>query len=223
MNMDNPNLKRSTLIAMSLGLVGAAAAAATSRAASKTSHPLADQDVITRLVAQAQITDARQQISEVLHRYARGADRVDEAAMRSCFHADSTHQHGSFKGTSQDFVTNAMKIVSGLKSCTHMITNVSIDIVGDKAVSECYFLAHHRRTKKTGDGEQDWFLKGRYVDRFEKRDGLWKITHRRGLHDFSRTFEPADTSLDTVPLEQLSLHSTSDPMYAMLADLHAGH
>ncbi len=89
-------------------------------------------------------------------------------------------------------------------------------------MSECYFLAHHRRTKKSAEGEEDWFLKGRYLDRFEKRDGVWKIAHRRGLHDFARTFDPADTSLDAAPAEQLSVHSTSDPLYAMLADLHSG-
>jgi hypothetical protein len=178
---------------------------------------------LARLIAQAEVTDARQQITEVLHRYARGWDRLDEAALRSCFHSDSTHQHGSFKGQSQDFVTAGLKVVSKLKSCSHLITNVSIELAGDKAVSECYFLSHHRRAKKTGEGEEDWFLKGRYVDHFEKRGDLWKIAHRRGLHDFSRTFDPADNSLDSIPAEQLSVHGTDDPLYAMLADLRAGH
>jgi len=39
-------------------------------------------------------------------------------------------------------------------------------------------------------------LCGRYLDRFERRGDTWKIAHRRGLHDFSRTFDPADTSLE---------------------------
>jgi hypothetical protein len=203
-----------TLLAIPLGLA-AAAGVAPARAASGST-----QKQLDALTDRQDVTEARQQITDVLFRYARGWDRLDEDALRSCFHSDSTHQHGAFKGLSADFITGGLKIVRTLKSCTHMITNVSIDVVGTKAVSECYFLSHHRRNKKTGPGEEDWFLKGRYLDRFEQRAGAWKIAHRRGLHDFSRTFDPADTSLDAAPVEQLSLHSTQDPLYAMLAELH---
>ena len=48
---------------------------------------------------------AKQAITEVLYRYARGWDRYDEETIRSCFHPDSEHAHGGFTGTSQDFVT----------------------------------------------------------------------------------------------------------------------
>jgi hypothetical protein len=209
------------LMTLPVALLGVAAATRAAAAPPKSAAP-SHQDALTRLTAQAEIMDARTQITEVLHDYARANDRVDEALMRSCFWPDSTHQHGSFKGKSQDFVTFAIAIVGKLKNCSHFITNVSIDTAGEKAVSECYLLAHHRRAKKTGDGEEDWFLGGRYLDRFEKRDGTWKIAHRRGLHDFARTFDPADTSLDALPEEQLSVHSTADPLYAMLAELHAG-
>jgi len=155
----------------------------------------------------------------VLHRYARGWDRLDEEALRSCFFADSTHEHGAFKGLSSDFVSNGLAVVSRLRSVSHLITNISIEIAGDRAVSECYFLAHHRRESATGTGEQDWFVKGRYLDRFEARQGVWKISHRRGLHDFSRTFQPADVSLDAAPAEQRSARAPDDPWYALLAAL----
>jgi len=222
--VSNENLKRSALRALIALPVALAAGVAATRSANSTpkNAPPSINDTVARLAAQADVMDARAQITEVVHRYARANDRVDEALFRSCFWPDSTHQHGSFKGKSQDFATRAIGIVSKLRTCSHLITNVSIELVGDKAVSECYFLAHHRRTKKSGEGEEDWFLKGRYLDRFEKRDGVWKIAHRRGLHDFARTFDPADTSLDAAPAEQLSVHSTDDPLYAMLADLHAG-
>ena len=219
--------RRATLramLALPLGLAGLAASARTAQSGAGALPALAagsTKDTLAKLVAQNELTDARQQITDVLFRYARGWDRLDEETLRSCFFSDSTHQHGAFKGLSADFVTGGLKVVRNLKSCSHLITNVSIDVVGAKAVSECYFLSHHRRNKKTGEGEEDWFLKGRYLDRFENRAGVWKIAHRRGVHDFARTFDPADTSLDTAPAEQLSLHSTQDPLYAMLAELHA--
>jgi hypothetical protein len=65
----------------------------------------------------------------------------------------------------------------------------------------------------------DWFLKGRYLDRFEKREGSWKIAHRMGVSDFARTFVPSDTSLDNAPADQLSARKPADPLYTMLAEL----
>jgi hypothetical protein len=228
MNTDNGNPKRVSLralIALPLGLAAIGVLGRPARAASPAAGKPGAQSIagtVDRLAAQAELMDARTQITEVVYNYARANDRVDEPLFRSCFWPESTHQHGAFKGKSSDFVTRAIGIVSKLRSCSHLITNVSVEVAGDKAVCECYFLAHHRRTRKSGDGEEDFFIKGRYLDRFEKRAGVWKIIHRRGLSDFVRVFDPADTSLDAAPPEQLSVHSTEDPIYAMLADLHAG-
>lgn len=160
---------------------------------------------------------ARQEITEVLFRYCRGCDRADEAALRACFHPGSVHAHGAFQGLSADFVDLAMAIVRPLKASTHMVTNVMIELSGDRAVSECHFLAHHRRAKFDGDGEEDMFLKGRYLDRFEHRDGAWKIVSRTGLHDFERVLEPADRTLTSASADQLGRKWPDDPLYAMLA------
>jgi hypothetical protein len=40
----------------------------------------------------------RQAIHDVLMRFSRGVDRLDEALLRSCFHSDSYDDHGHFKG-----------------------------------------------------------------------------------------------------------------------------
>jgi hypothetical protein len=174
-------------------------------------------------VAQSALTDllARQEITEVLYRYCRGCDRADEEALRACFHPDSVHSHGGFKGRSAEFIGLAMQIVRQLISSTHMVTNVMIELNGDRAVSECHFLAHHRRIKGSGAGEEDMFLKGRYLDRFERRDGTWKIAGRIGLHDFERVLDPADRTLAGAPAEQLGRKKPDDPIYAMLAALRA--
>jgi hypothetical protein len=162
---------------------------------------------------------ARQEITEVLFRYCRGMDRADEAAARSCFHPGSRHFHGGFEGMSADFIDLAMSIVRPLKSSTHMISNVLIELAGDRAVSECHFLAHHRRDKAKGGGEEDMFLKGRYLDGFERRHGEWKIVRRTGLHDFERVLEPADHTLASAPAEQRGRKWPDDPIYDMLAEL----
>lgn len=207
------------LMMLPLGMLGVQVATAESklppRAVSAIEKQLAD------LRERQSATESRQQITDVLHRYARGWDRLDEETLRSCFHSDSTHQHGGFKGLSHDFITAGWKSVQVTKSMTHMISNIMIELEGDQAVSECYFLAHHRRPAKTNPEEDmDWFLKGRYLDRFERRNGEWKISHRTGLSDFARTFVPADTSFDSAPREQISLRKPNDPIYQLFKSLN---
>ncbi|MCS6947817.1 MAG: nuclear transport factor 2 family protein [Steroidobacteraceae bacterium] len=196
-----------------------AAFAIRSSAATRRSPLHAEIEVLR---ARQDLTEARHEITEVLHRYARGWDREDEATIRDCFWPDSTHQHGAFRGLSHEFVAISFKATRNVKLMSHSISNISIEIVGNRAVSECHFLAYHRRPSRTGSGEVDWFLKGRYLDRFERRSGVWKIAHRRGLHDFARTFEPADTSLASAPADQLSAPRPLDPLYAMLEELRTG-
>ena len=162
---------------------------------------------------------ARQEITEILYLYCRGCDRADEAALRACFHPDAVHRHGAFDGLSSDFIARAMSVVRELKACSHMLTNVMIELKGDRAVSECHFLAHHRRLRADGGGEEDMFLKGRYLDRFERRLGVWKIAARIGLHDFERVLPPADQTLAAAPADQLGGKKPDDPLYALLASL----
>lgn len=157
---------------------------------------------------------SRAQIQEVLMAYARGNDRVDEALIRSCFWPESTHKHGRFEGKSSDFVGFAMKIITGLKFTAHHISNVSIQVNGDRALSECYYLAHHRRDRKEG-GEEDAWFEGRYLDDFERRNGVWKIIRRRGLADYNAAPTPAPTPYGEWPAGQHSLRYPDDDYYKM--------
>lgn len=214
--MEDPNDRRSALtrlLAVPVGLAGLAALSPAARGADvhKEMEKMHHQ-AIENLVA-------RQQITDVLYSYARGWDRRDEDLIRSCFWPDSTHQHGAFKGKSQDFITAGWKATATLKGCSHLIANPLVVIEGDKAVSECQFLSHHRRDKKTGDGEEYWYLKGRYLDRFERRDGTWKIAHRRGLHDWSQTLAPTDDYIAKAAPDAMGRWKPEDPLYALLAEL----
>lgn len=158
----------------------------------------------------------KQQITEVLYRYARGWDRYDTDTLYACFHPDSTHQHAGFEGLSYDFIKMGLEMVEPVKSMTHLITNPLIMLKGDKALSECHFLAHHRRFKASGEGEEDMFLKGRYIDKLEKREGEWRIAHRTAVHDFERIVEPADQSLADAPGEQLGHRKPEDALYQFI-------
>ena len=124
-------------------------------------------------------------IRAVLYRYARANDRKDEALFRSCFWPESTHKHGGFEGLSSDFASRAMTILGGIIYSSHYIANPAVEVRGDRAFSECYYAAHHRRAKRDGTGEEDAFFEGRYLDFMERRHGEWRIIRRRGLSDLT--------------------------------------
>lgn len=162
---------------------------------------------------------AKQAITEVLYLYARGWDRMDEEALRACFHPDSTHSHAGFEGLSHDFIDFGLKACRSVSGMSHLITNPMIVVTGDQAISECSFLAHHRRPRADGGvGEEDMFLKGRYLDRFEQRAGLWRIARREAFHDFERIEPPADQTLAAMPPEQKGRFKPDDALYRMLAE-----
>ena len=159
----------------------------------------------------------RETIREVLHRYCRGCDRADEAAIRSCFHPDSTHRHGGFEGSSVDFVRFAMDIVRPLAMCKHMLGNITIALDGDIAHSECHYFAYQRRRDSASGSEEDCFSGGRYLDRFERREGTWRIGRRLGLLDFETFSAPTDRSLWQVAAAQRSGQWPDDPLYGDFA------
>jgi ketosteroid isomerase-like protein len=127
----------------------------------------------------------KQEIHEVLMRYCRGIDRCDAELLHSVYHPDATDDHGLFKGKAADFVPWALKSLGRDEGTSHYIANELIEVEGDVAYCESYFFAVHRRQNKDGT-KADLIFAGRYVDRFERREGLWKIAHRQVVFDRSR-------------------------------------
>jgi hypothetical protein len=155
--------------------------------------------------------ESRQAITQVLTDYIRANDRVDEALLRSCFWPEARHRHGRFDGLSRDFAAFAFDILRNVSYASHQITNIAIEIDGERAFTECYYRAHHRRTAADG-GEEDAFFEGRYLDLFERRDGAWKIIARRGLSDYILVL-PAATPTASWPAGQRSQRFPDDDYY----------
>ena len=170
---------------------------------------------------QLDVLAARAAIEEVLYDYARGNDHSDEAMIRSCFWPESSHKHGGFDGTSMGFVDFAMRLLPKLKYSKHHISNVAVRVKGNRAFSECYYYAHHRRDNAAGSGEEDIFFEGRYIDFFERRGDAWKIIRRRGMSDWTSVPEPAATPYSAMPPGTHALRSKDDDYYKMLAEFEA--
>lgn len=113
--------------------------------------------------------------------YMRGLDRLQPDLVRSVYHDDASDDRGFFQGGPDEFVDFAMQALAGHKANHHMLGQARIDVEGDVAFGEIYFQAFHRTVE---DGaEYDFVVIGRYVDRYEKRSGVWKIAHRSELND----------------------------------------
>jgi hypothetical protein len=95
----------------------------------------------------------------------------------------------------------------------HTVTNHWIDIQGDNAVGESYVIAYQNTV---GDEPQDVMTGGRYIDRYERRDGVWKISHRTFVLDWTTSMASKDLMglgmfEDMVKGER----GTGDPVFAL--------
>lgn len=136
-------------------------------------------------------------ISQLSIDYMRALDRLDGELLRSVYHPDATDDRGFFAGSGPEFCDFALGVLASHKTNHHMLGQMNIAIEGDIAFGEIYFNAYHRIAS---DGEdKDFVVIGRYVDRYERRDGTWKIAHRSELNDSCWTVSATDDWLRQTP------------------------
>lgn len=129
----------------------------------------------------------RQEIMDCLLRYTRGVDRHDRALMLSAYHPDAFDDHGVAEGIAADFVDWAIGWHGEHQTKhQHIITNHTVELDGDTAHGETYYVFWGEN--RQGPPQLSF---GRYIDRFEKRDGLWAIAHRVCVNEMSAMLEAA--------------------------------
>jgi hypothetical protein len=154
---------------------------------------------------------AKQAITERLNDYCRAMDRIDDDLGRSVFHPQALANSGTmFDGTGYGFIDFVHESHSAMLSQNHAISNISIRIDGDTAGSETY-VTMHGRIKGEGDAIMQIKSLGRYIDRWEKRDGQWRIADRRYLHVMDEFRQIAMAAYATE-----GARDRSDPSYAAL-------
>lgn len=134
----------------------------------------------------------KQAITEVLFRYARACDRGDLDLMRACFHPGAVRDEGHARQPMAEYIdTWAALIVHPARVVTHTLGNVLVDVQGDVAQAEAHVL-NFTRLKK--DGEKfDTITMSRFVDRLERRDGVWRIALHRVTYDWNHEMPFAET------------------------------
>ncbi|MGE3619395.1 MAG: nuclear transport factor 2 family protein [Acidimicrobiia bacterium] len=138
----------------------------------------------------------KEEIREVLRLYCRAFDRWDWELARSLFHPDAHDDHGVYQGSALGLIEHAESILKTWESHQHSLGTVIVELDGDVAHTEAYFVARSLRKGPEGDGEIVSEMYGRYVDRFERRDGAWKIARRTTVLDFRDSHErlPVDAA-----------------------------
>ena len=134
---------------------------------------------------QTTMSSGQEQHQDAILRYARGADRRDMDLVRSTYHPDAYDDHGDYKGGVDGLIEWIAKRHANISQSMHFLGNCLIEFLGDDiALVETYF-SRRRVTAVTESKSEviDNEALGRYVDRFERRKGEWKIAHRVVVYD----------------------------------------
>ena len=154
-------------------------------------------------------------IRKVLTKYCRGIDRCDGELLKSVYWPDAVDNHGVFNGTAMDFVEHIIPALKRLQHTMHQISNVLIDLDGDRAKVETYVCAYH--IGETEKGLRDLIFLGRYLDRFERRNGEWRIAERLVVMDWNRN-HPATAIWEEEMYRELRVRGErqpEDPSYGL--------
>ncbi|KAF2814771.1 uncharacterized protein BDZ99DRAFT_458756 [Mytilinidion resinicola] len=122
-------------------------------------------------------------IRNLLNTYPRALDRQDHALLASLYHPDGIDDHGVYNGSATGFIDFMRAQGRPGMHWTHHNGTQIVEIKGDVAECETYAIALCRMGAKDEPGyDREMFLRVRYLDRVEKRQGVWKIAHRRVVY-----------------------------------------
>jgi len=180
----------------------------------------------------------KEEIRDVLLRYARGADRLDIDMFRSVFWEDGGYEDSVVEGTAKEFIPSLIgdTVRTLFASTQHFMTNMRVQLDGPSlAFTETYFMAFHlvnpgrqsldavlgsRRMQELGNDYSrpcELIVAGRYLDRFEKRDQVWRIKKRRFVGDWTSSGHATDIGREGLGRmwQLVGRRDATDPSYTL--------
>jgi hypothetical protein len=167
----------------------------------------------------------KDEIRDSMCRYARGVDRGDWDQVRAAYHPDAHDEHGDYKGPIDGLIEWLDQRFAGVDNSMHFLGNCLIEFAGpDLALVETSFVSRRLRPLTEEErktlGPKDQMCRegwGRYVDRFERRNGEWRVAHRTVVLEASST-SVALGGLRTSPLTW-GQRNRSDRLYQVQAEI----
>jgi hypothetical protein len=152
----------------------------------------------------------RQAITDLIYRYCRSMDRIDEALGYSIWNEHAVADYGEFyQGSGRGFIDFVCAQHRKVLTHSHQMTNIIIELDGDRAGSESYVTAVLR--VMVGEKLKQLTVWSRYIDQWSRHGDRWGIDKRIAIRDF-------DEISDVVPMSTSSAgrRDRSDPSYTIL-------
>ncbi len=177
---------------------------------------------IEAMAAQLQELSDRQAIHDLIARYSRTLDWLDDAGQAGCYWPDAAIDYGFFKGTAAEFVPVVMAVERASGRRWHMLSSLSVKLTSPTtAEGEAYGVALGFRR----EGEEPYkgnMYGGRYLDTYEKREtengAEWRIASRRYIMDWTLPMpdQPDASPRADFPLPMLDLTESGHPDYRVM-------
>jgi hypothetical protein len=148
-------------------------------------------------------------ITDQIYRYCRSVDRLDVPLGHSIFHPDSKADFGLYKGTGQGWIDFICEEHRKFLHHSHQVTNIIIEVDGDRAGSEAYVTATLRSREGAKVMQRQYWA--RYIDSWSRRDGHWAIDDRECVVDFSAVSE-----VTPIAEHERGRRDHDDPSYGVL-------
>ena len=153
----------------------------------------------------------RSAIADLIYRYCRAVDRLDIELGHSIWHDDGVADYGAavYQGHGKGVIDLICAQHRRTLHHSHQVTNMLIDVAGDRAGSESYVTAALR--VMNGEQLRQITVWGRYIDSWSRRNGRWGLDKRISIRDF-------DEVRDVVEMvrHDVGTRDRSDPSYAVL-------
>ena len=156
---------------------------------------------------------SRIEISDALARYCRGIDRCDLASLKSAFWPDAVADYGTGDVQAAKWCEDVIAALRTMERTQHAISNILIEQRDNDASVETYCRAYHE--VKSPNGMVEMMVGGRYLDRFARRDRVWRITKRRYVMDFNQNASSTSEWKTGIyaGLPVIGLRAPDDPSY----------
>lgn len=132
----------------------------------------------------------KQALYELLVNYCKAIDEGDADLLASVYEQEARHECDWFVGGVEGFVASVFSPQRCFDVNQHVIANAHFHIDEDLAAGESRFFVHQYTS--TGDGQGNLTsTSGVYHDRFVRRNGEWRIVHRRVVTEWRESRQVA--------------------------------
>jgi hypothetical protein len=140
-------------------------------------------------------------------------DRIDPELGYSLWHEDAIADYGAnvYQGSGRGFIDFVCAQHRRTLGHSHQVSNIIIELDGDRAGSESYVTATLRVQRDSQLLQMSVW--SRYVDTWSRRNGRWAIDRRVTILDFDEIRPVA-----SMGHQDRGRRDRSDPSYAVLRD-----